>query len=269
MKDTNWFRNFDFKIISTQIMSRFLFLFIAFVSILQIGLAQQNDQLLQEALTLTKAGDNQKAIDKFESLEEHGSADIYYNLGRLYQENNNIAKAALNYERALRLESGHAKAINNLSIIREETDFDIIPVEEMFLIRWWKGLAGSMSANFWMILSLLVGIGLIVALYFWWIADRPELKKKAFFATLITPVLLAVILALGNTSKLLATNTDYAIVMNADYDLHEGADDRSPIVKDVEAGTKVEIVDQINDWIKVVTADTESGWLKASEVERI
>ena len=250
-------------------MLRFSFLFVVLISALQFGVAQSNDQILQEALTLTKAGNNLKAIEKFEALEDHGSADIYFNLGRLYQENNDVAKAALNYERAIRLDSGHDQAINNLSIIREETDFDIIPVEEMFLIRWWKGLAGSMSANIWMILSLLAAIGLIGALYFWWIADRPEFKKKAFLATLVTPVLLGIILALGNTSKSLATNTDYAIIMNADYDFHEGADDRSPTVKDIEAGTKVEIVDQIDEWIKVVAADTETGWLKETEVVRI
>ena len=250
-------------------MLRSLFLFIVFISALQFGVAQQNDQLLQEAMTIAKSGDNQKAIEKFEALESHGSADIYYNLGRLYQENNDVANAALYYERALKLDGGHNQASNNLSIIREETDFDIIPVEEMFLIRWWKALAGSMSANIWMILSFLAAIGLVAALYFWWIADRPELKKKAFFVTVITPVLLGIILALGNTSKLLSTNTDYAIIMNADYDMHEGADDRSPIIKDIEAGTKVEVVDQIDEWIKVVTADTESGWLKASEVVRI
>ena len=250
-------------------MSRFSFLFIVFISALQFGVAQQNDQILKEALTIAKSGDNQKAIEKFEALEAHGSADIYYNLGRLYQEKNDVANAALNYERALKLDGGHKQANNNLSIIREETDFDIIPVEKMFLIRWWNTLAGSMSANLWMILSLLIAIGLVAALYFWWIADRPELKKKAFFATVITPVLLGIILALGNTSKLLATNIDYAIIMNADYDMHEGADDRSPIIKDIEAGTKVEIVDQIDEWIKVVTADTESGWLKESEIVRI
>jgi SH3-like domain-containing protein len=51
--------------------------------------------------------------------------------------------------------------------------------------------------------------------------------------------------------------------------MHEGADDRSPIIKDIEVGTKVEIVDQIDEWIKVVTVDTESGWIKESEIVRI
>ena len=250
-------------------MRKFLGFIVALFFVCQWSVAQDVDAIVNDADILTKAGKTQKAIEKFESLGKHGSADIYYNLGRLYQENNDIAQAALNYERAIKLDKGHASANNNLSIIREETDFDIIPVEEMFLIRWWKGLAGVMSANLWMVLSLITAIGLIAALYYWWISDRSELKKKAFMATAILPLLLGVVLALGSTSKSLATNNDYAIVMDADYDMHEGADERSPVVKDIEAGTKVEVVDQIDDWVKVVTADTESGWLKASEVEVI
>lgn len=250
-------------------MRKFLFLFVAMILGFQSGNTQDVDAVIKDANIYTKSGKTTEAIQKFESLGEHGSADIYYNLGRLYQENANIAKAALNYERAIRIDNGHEQANNNLSIIREETDFDIIPVEEMFLIRWWKALAGLLSANLWMILSLIVALGIIASLYYWWIADKPELKKKAFMSTVISPILLLIILALGATSKTLAINTDFAIIMDADYDMHEGADDRSPVVKDVEAGTKVEVVDQIDDWIKVVTADTESGWLKASEVETI
>ncbi len=250
-------------------MRNILFLTIIFVFSFQLGMTQDVDAVINDANIFTKSGKIDKAIEKFESLGDHGSADIYYNLGRLYQENGNIAKAALNYERAIKVEYGHHEANNNLSIIREETDFDIIPVEEMFLIRWWKAIARLMSANLWMIISFITALAMIGSLYYWWIANRPELKKKAFVATIISPVLLLIVMALGNTSKSLATNSNFAVIMNGEYDMHEGADDRSPIIKDVEAGTKVQVVDSIDEWIKVVTADTEAGWLKSTEVEFI
>lgn len=43
------------------------------------------------------------AIEKYEAIlaSEGESADIYYNLGNSYYKNKNIAKAVLNYERAL------------------------------------------------------------------------------------------------------------------------------------------------------------------------
>lgn len=250
-------------------MRKFSFLFVVIVFGFQLGISQEADAILKDANILFKSGKTLKAIEKFESLGEHSSSDIYYNLGRIYQENGNIAKAALNYERALKIDKRHNEANNNLSIIREETDFDIIPVEEMFLIRWWKALAGILSANLWMFISLIMAVLIVVSLYYWWIANVPGLKKRAFLASIVSPILLLIIIALGATSKALSTNSDFAIIMDADFDMHEGADERSPIVKNVEAGTKVKIVDQIDDWVKVVTADTESGWLKKSEVETI
>jgi len=58
------------------IVIRFSFLFIVLISALQLGTAQQNNQILQEAMTNAKSGDNQKAIEKFEALESHSSREI-------------------------------------------------------------------------------------------------------------------------------------------------------------------------------------------------
>lgn len=219
--------------------------------------------------TLINAGKVDEAISKYEALPAHESADIYYNLGQLYHQKNNIAKAALNYERALKIKANHQQASNNLSLIREETDLDIIPVEEMFLIRWWKNIAGMLSANVWAMLSILAAAFLIFMLYCWWMPQGYMSKKRAFIGTVATPLVLLLCLALGRTAQQLQYNQDYAIVMQNDYDMHEGADDRSPISKDIMEGTKVNVLDQIGEWLKVTTADTDTGWLKASEVERI
>ena len=73
---------------------------------------------VQMAFAATKADADQayqenkfaEAITAYESiLETEGeSADIYYNLGNCYYKTKNIAKAVLNYERALLLNPGDA-----------------------------------------------------------------------------------------------------------------------------------------------------------------
>ena len=55
-------------------------------------------------------------------LENKGeSADIYYNLGNSYYKMNNIAKAVLNYERALLLNPGNNDIRFNLELARSKT----------------------------------------------------------------------------------------------------------------------------------------------------
>lgn len=227
------------------------------------------NEILNNATTKTEEGNISKAIQLYESIENHGSTDVYYNLGHLYHDNSDFANAALYYEKALKLDAGHQNSINNLSLIREITDVDIIPIEEMFLIRWWKGIAGIFSSDIWMILSLIMALLVILSVYYWWISDRLDLKKKAFVLSIVMPCILGIVLALGSTEKHRETRNDFAIIMNDKFDMHEGADERSPMSKDLFAGTKIVILDQINDWIKVQTADTETGWMKMNEVERI
>ena len=51
---------------------------------------------------------------------EGESADIYYNLGNSYYKNKNIAKAVLNYERALLMNPGDADIRFNLEMARSK-----------------------------------------------------------------------------------------------------------------------------------------------------
>ena len=63
------------------------------------------------------------AAELYESiLKNKGeSADIYYNLGNSYYKMNNIAKAVLNYERALLLNPGNNDIRFNLELARSKT----------------------------------------------------------------------------------------------------------------------------------------------------
>ena len=62
------------------------------------------------------------AIQIYESLLRKGeSADVYYNLGNSYYKINEIAKAILNYEKALLLQPGNGDIRANLEIARGKT----------------------------------------------------------------------------------------------------------------------------------------------------
>ena len=64
------------------------------------------------------------AIEKYEAIlsSEGESAAIYYNLGNSYYKNKNIAKAVLNYERALLMNPGDADIRFNLDMARSKTN---------------------------------------------------------------------------------------------------------------------------------------------------
>ena len=73
--------------------------------------------------------DYASAIQIYESLLKKGeAAEVYYNLGNSYYKADDIAKAILNYERALLLQPGNADIRANLEIARSKTIDKVVSV---------------------------------------------------------------------------------------------------------------------------------------------
>ena len=79
--------------------------------------------------------DYASAIQIYESLLKKGeAAEIYYNLGNSYYKADDIAKAILNYERALLLQPGNADIRANLEIARSKTIDKVVSLPEIIFV---------------------------------------------------------------------------------------------------------------------------------------
>ena len=106
------------------------------------------------------------AIQIYEALLKNGeAAEVYYNLGNSYYKIGEIAKAVLNYERALLLQPGNSDIRANLEVARAKTIDKVEAIPEVFFVSWIKSLINSMSVDAWATLGLISFILLIVALY--------------------------------------------------------------------------------------------------------
>ena len=94
--------------------------------------------------------DYASAIQLYETLLKDGeAAEVYYNLGNSYYKSENIARAILNYERALLLQPSNADIRANLEIARAKTIDKVIPVAEIFFISWTKSLINCLNVDAW------------------------------------------------------------------------------------------------------------------------
>lgn len=105
------------------------------------------------------------AIQIYESLLQQGEApEIYYNLGNCYYKTDDIARAILNYERALLLSPGNTDIRANLEIARSKTIDKVTPVPEIFFITWIKSLVNSQSSDAWARTGIVSFLLLLVSL---------------------------------------------------------------------------------------------------------
>ena len=126
------------------------------------------------------------AIQIYESLLKNGeSADVYYNLGNSYYKIGEIAKAVLNYERALLMKPGNSDIRANLEVARAKTIDKVEPTPEVFFISWTKSLINCMSVDAWATWGIVSFILLIVSLYFFIFSKQIMWKKIGFISGII------------------------------------------------------------------------------------
>ena len=107
--------------------------------------------LAEEATKMYQEGDYQKAIDLYNEMlsDDMESATVYYNLGNCYYKQGEIAKAILNYERALLLHPGDNDIKYNLTMAQKATVDNIKVLPELFLVRWYNAFVTAFTADQW------------------------------------------------------------------------------------------------------------------------
>lgn len=215
--------------------------------------------------------DYASAIQIYESLLKKGeAAEVYYNLGNSYYKADDIAKAILNYERALLLQPGNADIRANLEIARSKTIDKVIPVPEIFFVAWTKSLINSLSVDAWAKLGVVCFILLLVSLYLFFFSKQVAGKKAGFIAGIVflVFVILCNVFAAQQKNELMDRNA--AIVLSPSVTVRSTPSESGTSLFILHEGRKVEIKDNsMREWKEIRLEDGKVGWVPASAVEVI
>ena len=217
-------------------------------------------------------GDYATAIYIYEQLlEANGeSAAIYYNLGGAYYKMDEIARAILNYERALLLDPSNADAMFNLELARSKAVDKNAVISELFFARWYRDFAAIMSANAWSRVAILCFIILISCLTLFIFSKKRKTKKIIFIFALLSLLCtaLANVIASSQTAKLL--HREGAIVVEPSVTVRSTPSTNGTELFILHEGKKVKIKDDsMKAWKEIEIEDGNIGWLPAESIERI
>jgi tetratricopeptide (TPR) repeat protein len=193
------------------------------------------------------------------------NAAVYYNLGNAYYRLNKVAPAILNYQRALRIDPGHTQAKDNLTLAQSRIANRIVPVSDIFFVRWWQSLTGSDMVTTWAILALVFFV-LVIAIAFL----RRFQKNRGIPVQLqgILGLLCFCFLLLGFSAAKSSTEHDTAVVMENDAPLMNGDQKGKPLML-VPEGTTVKILSEKGTWVEVSLPDGRNGWLQNDLIDKI
>ena len=215
--------------------------------------------------------DYASAIQIYEALLNRGeAADIYYNLGNSYYKAGDIAKAILNYERALLLQPGNGDIRANLEIARSKTVDKVEPVPEIFFVSWTKSLINSMSVDSWAVCGVVCFILLIVSLYLFIFSKQIVLKKAGFISGIVFLAVTILANVFANQQKDELTNRISAIVINPSVTVRSTPSESGTSLFILHEGHKVGVKDgSMKDWKEIRLEDGKVGWVPASAIEII
>lgn len=215
--------------------------------------------------------DYASAIQIYENLLKNGeAAEVYYNLGNSYYKADDIAKAILNYERALLLQPGNADIRANLEIARSKTIDKVIPVPEIFFVAWTKSLINSLSVDAWAKLGVVFFILLLVSLYLFFFSKQIAGKKTGFIGGIVFLALVVLSNVFAAQQKNELTDRNAAIVLSPSVTVRSTPSESGTSLFILHEGRKVEIKDNtMREWKEIRLEDGKVGWVPASAVEVI
>lgn len=215
--------------------------------------------------------DNASAIQIYESLLKKGeAAEIYYNLGNSYYKADDIAKAILNYERALLLQPGNADIRANLEIARSKTIDKVVSVPDIFFVAWVKSLINCLSVDAWAKLGIVFFILLLISFSLFFLSKQIVWKKSGFIAGIAFLFLVALSNIFASEQKSELMNRNKAIILSPSVTVRSTPSESGTSLFILHEGHKIEVKDNsMREWKEIRLEDGKVGWVPTSAIEVI
>ncbi len=226
--------------------------------------ASSPDELLAQGNSLYAHGDYAGAADSYQKILGAGfrNSRVYYNLGNARFKQNQIGRAILAYERAIKLDPTDAEARENLRFANRRIRDQIPPDDEGYLLALFGRARDSLTLD--QVTTLFVGLYLgSMTLAAGWILGRT--RRWGPPAGIGAGVLLGLALLTGGWMSLQAREryaSDQAIVLSEKAEVLSGPGVENTLLASVHEGTKVRIHNRRQAWVQVTLPDGRAGWMQ-------
>lgn len=229
----------------------------------------QNEQLFEEATAFYNQGEYTKAADNYLKIlenKEH-SAELYFNLGNTYYKLNKIAPSIYYYEKALLLRPNDPDIRNNLAYAQNMTLDAIEPLPQTTISKMYNKLTTYLTFDQWAYVAvgfMILFVCCYIAFYYFKFSTQ---KRLAFISSLIFLLftIVAVLLAYIQFSNYKSERP--AIVFSEEVGVKSEPNNRGQAIFTLHAGTKVHVLEQLNDWKKIAIADGTTGWIPSEDIK--
>ncbi|WOD45131.1 tetratricopeptide repeat protein [Hwangdonia lutea] len=229
----------------------------------------QNNLLFEQANTLYNQGKYAEAIDKYTVILETGnhSSELYFNLANAHYKLNNIAPSIYFYEKALLLSPHDEEIKNNMAFAKNMTIDAIDVVPETGISKFIKSTTNMMAYDAWAKTSVAFVLCFVILFLIYYFAYSTINKRLAFIGSLTSLFLMCVALAFAFHKFNMDKKNKPAIVFAQESKVKSEPNSRSEESFRLHEGTKVQVLDTVNQWKKIKLADGKTGWISSNDIK--
>lgn len=227
---------------------------------------------LAEADSAYIQGDYLTAISMYEWIVQNQgvNATLYMNLGNCWLKRDEVAKAILCYERAYLIDPSDPDIRFNLELARTKTVDKVNPVNQLFIVVWFKKLLAVLDVNGWAVLTVVLFAITILLAGVLLFSKKSGIRKisfsfSAFFLLLSILSFIFATTQMGNLKE-----RDTAIIMSPSVTVKSTPSSGGTDLFIIHEGRKVKILDSsMKEWVEIRLEDGNTGWVPVNVMEII
>lgn len=242
---------------------------ILFISSFSFG--QNNKVLFDEANKLYNEGDYESAIEKYTAILESGehSAALYYNLGNANYKLNKVAPTIYFYEKALLLSPNDEDIKTNIAFARNMTLDAIEVMPQTGFTKIIENSIGKLSYETWATLSVIFTVLFVITFLIYYFSYKNYIKRLFFIISILAIILCVFSVTLAFQEYSNVQKDKPAIIFALESEIKSEPNDRSESIFLLHEGTKVNVLDQLDDWKKIKLADGKIGWISKDDLKEL
>ncbi|MFQ5738408.1 MAG: tetratricopeptide repeat protein [Acidobacteriota bacterium] len=233
------------------------------------SLADPPGELFHRGNNLYEKGELEEALALYlRILEDYESGSLYYNIGNCYFKLGHVGKAILFYERARRLMPGDEDVQTNLALSNLKIVDKITPLPEFWLLRLMRSIVFFFSKSILTIGGLFSYFVCVAALILTLLSNR-RLWRSAGAKGAVASGTLLLLFGLFLVGQLQWGGYSEAVIMVDSVEAMSGPGVEAVEVFALHEGTKVRIEQTSGQWVEILLADGNVGWVKVDALEVI
>jgi tetratricopeptide (TPR) repeat protein len=247
---------------------------IIFFLIFIVGMAaqaQNPDSLFVQANKSYQQEDYLKALELYKEIENQNvvSGELFYNMANVYYKTNKVAYAIYYYEKALRLEPNNKDILFNLEFAKRMTLDNIEELPKSISQKFRDSVVLKFTYNTWAIISVSFAFLFAILFLLYHFSYGTSLKRIYFITSGITVIFVALSILFSYQNYKYVSTTKTAIIFAQQTQVKSAPTKSSEVNFELHEGTKVFVLESLDNWVKIKIADGKMGWIEEEDLKEL